>query len=354
MWDHLEEFVEWTRTRVEPPPVKQRTAKQYRRRLTQFRDWHEGREGRGAPLTPPALIAWCEHLQFDRRGRHGGSGQKPRTIKGQFTALSQFLRWLEEERGIQGLPDPRKTKRPRINRHDHGGFRPPTEEEAKTIFERAEAWPGYTLNERFLRARGLVSVSLGIDGALRRCEVLGLDVEDVLQGETWRVNIRYGKNTEHRTVEANGRLRKYLAAYLDLRKEWCDVAPARRRNRALLAVDARRRVDEDTLHALRHRLLFEAGLKGAPIRFQDLRVYRITGWLSVAGVNVEDVRELAGHADAATTLGYARSSEARKHKAVLESEGGDLHGNGNGDSGRPREKRKPKRQRPGGPRARWA
>lgn len=336
----IPDYLQHARTRVDPKPIGKRAAVTYRSRLRQFANWVGDRE-----ITPELLNEFREWLQFEAPNKQGGRGQKPRSLKQAFTALGCFFDWLEKHHGLQ-LADPRKVRRPRVNRNDHGGTHVPTDEEVEALFAAAAALPTWTLNERLYRAQALVSLSLAADCALRRCEILHLDRSDlVTEGDTWTVTVRHGKGEEHRVLELNARCQEHVSHYLEVLNEWCEHQPARRRNPALLPVDRSRRWSEETIHQLRHRLLAAAHLTGKRVRLHDFRSYRITRWLGVNGVNPASVAEMAGHSDVATTLSYSRAVAEEKRRAIAESAGGSAATKCRGVVHR--ERSRPQRREPG-------
>lgn len=319
MFEHIDAYIRWARTRVDPPPIERRSEKTYRSKLRQFQTWSAARE-----VTPQLLNEYREYLQFERPGVHGGPGQKPRTIKQAFQALIGFFDWLGEQGHASGLPDPRRTKRPRISKHDHGDTRPPEDEEVEALFRAANSFPGYTVNERFLRARACFILSIAADTAFRRFEILGLDRTDLRTSTVpWMLVCRDGKGSEYRRIELNERASGYARQYLAALDLWQVEVPARRGNPALFPRDRTRRINRDTLQRLRWQLLEMAGLPR--MRLHDFRHYRISAWLS-CGINPATAAEMAGHADSATTLTYDRAHAKERKKALEQSPGGSRAG----------------------------
>lgn len=312
----LEAFLRYLERRDDP--AGRRTVKSYQSKLRQFLAWLGERE-----ITAAVLVEWRDHLRFDALNRRGGQGQKPRTIKHAFTALTQWLQFLEDELGREGLPDPRKIKKPRVIKSDHGDSHVPLAEEVQALFEAAAALPGFTVPERFERARAQAILSLAIDLGLRRGEILALGADDLeTHRDPWQVVVRKGKGDQFREVPCSARARELLAAYLEACAAWRSEVPARAQNPALFPRDRTRRLNADSIDRLRQRLLAAAGLSGKRIRLHDARHYRITAWLGVNGVNPATVAELAGHSDLNTTWGYASPVESEKALAVQRSEGG--------------------------------
>ena len=311
----LEDFLRHLRERAEP--VSPYTIKSYRSKLRQFLTWLDGR-----PATPARLVEWRDHLRHEAVNCRGGVGQKPRTIKHAFTALAQFFAYLEEHHGME-LPDPRRIKRPAVQRSDHGDSHVPTEDDISRIYAAVESWPAFTVAEKFTKARTLAMLALAIECALRRGELLGLHRTDLRTDTTpWTVTARKAKGAQHRTVPLNTRATEYARAYLDALQAWAAEVPARKKNPALWPRDRSRALDRAAVDTMRARVLAAAGLSHLRIRLHDFRHYRITAWGSVPGVNPASVQELAGHADLTSTLGYYHARQAEKLKAVAESAGG--------------------------------
>lgn len=348
MWEHLDEFLGWLRTRSgsnDAEPVGRLSARAYRSKLRQFRAWLAGRD-----VTIARLIEYREYLQFEAPGKEGHRGQRPRTIKAAFCPVGIFFDWLEEQKGVTGLPDPRRVKKPRVTRSDKGGFHQPDPEEVERVFQAAESLPDYTLAERFYRAQALAILALAADCGLRRKEILGKDLDDLHRDqEPWAVVTREGKGREYRRslLPEGTPQRAHFQAYLRVLAEWQEQCPARKSNRAMFPVDRSRRWSRDTIHQLRHRLLHEAGLSDKRIRLHDFRGFRITELLGTKDVNPATVAEMMGHADVATTLGYAQPREKEQLRAVIASARGARPA-----EEKRKERRRPQRHAPGGARER--
>ncbi|HEU4752889.1 MAG TPA: hypothetical protein VFU47_07245, partial [Armatimonadota bacterium] len=78
IWDHVDDFLRWLPTRDapdDPPPVKKRAVECYRSKLRHLRAYAGDQ-----PVDLVLLTNYRAHMQFEAPGKHGGPGQKPRTI----------------------------------------------------------------------------------------------------------------------------------------------------------------------------------------------------------------------------------------------------------------------------------
>jgi site-specific recombinase XerD len=316
--DHIDPWLEHLRARSEPAPVARRTVVEYRSKVRQCAAWLGDRDP-----TPQLLREYVHYLQFEHPHPRG-TGLKPATIKACLLPVLEYLAWSRETHGaacpaLAALPEGLRVKRPPIPKRKPPA---PEREVIGRLFQTALAWPTFTLPQRFERARALAILALASDCALRRQEIVGMDLVHLrTREEPWVVEVHHGKGDKYREVDVNAHGRRLLIHYLDVRAAWCAAAAGRIPHPALFPVDARRRINRDTVTRVRWRLLEEAGM---PRRWSlhSLRAFRLTEWLSVNGVDPETVAELAGHSDVATTWRYCRASAERRRQAIEGSYGG--------------------------------
>jgi integrase/recombinase XerD len=230
----------------------------------------------GVVAKPPQAVSSADVLGFISAQRTGGDGQRLRavdadagaslrTIRRRLSSVSGLFAYLHARGDIssnpvpRGLPTRRERQRPR-----QGVPLIRTSRTLPTILEPAKV-DALIAALRTHRDRAMVLAM--VLGGLRRCEVLGLRLQDLNVGQR-RVFIADGKGGHQRLVPISGRFFTAVAAYLDLERPADAGTDAlfvalkgTRRGRPLSAygVDeilhgARRRagLDRATCHQLRH------------------------------------------------------------------------------------------------------
>jgi len=153
------------------------------------------------------------------------------------------------------------------------------------------------------RLRALLYFALG--SACRREEIVGLDVEDI-DWTSGIVRIRMGKGAKERYVAPGRAALAAVHFYLD----------GRRKGPVFLA-DSGARLPGHRAYMMLRRVREEAGVVGA-----TLHKFRVTAanWLSDKGMELDELQEIMGHADIATTARYAgwskRERALRKQSAL--------------------------------------
>ncbi|MCA1694496.1 MAG: tyrosine-type recombinase/integrase, partial [Actinobacteria bacterium] len=146
-------------------------------------------------------------------------------------------------------------------------------------------------------SRDLAMVTVMLLGGLRRCEVLGLRLEDI-DASARRLFIAEGKGGRQRHVNVSARFFTHLADYLDRER------PDTNTDRVFVALKGHRRGQplsayglDEVLECARHR----AGLTHGSCH--ELRHTCLTR-LREAGMSLEAVQAQAGHASIETTRIY--------------------------------------------------
>ena len=252
----------------------------------------------------------------------GEAGLSARTIKRRLASVSGFYAYLlaRGDAGVRANPVPRGsvTRRP----GQPGRWGAPLIRTPRTlprVLLPAEA-AAFVAALRTHRDRAMVEAMLL--GGLRRCEVLGLRMEDVSAGER-RLFIAEGKGGHQRRVPVSQRFFTTLAAYLGQERPDSDtdrvfvVLKQPRRGRPLSAYgldqivgDARRRagIDRLTCHQLRHTC------------FTRLREN---------GMALEAIQAQAGHRSIESTRVYvqlANSWLAEEYRRAVDAIEADLAG----------------------------
>jgi len=254
---------------------------------------------------PPLEVDVHDVLAFiaeQREPRHervvrlsdGEAGLSSRTIKRRLSSVSGLYSWLLLLEEVPANPVPRglSTRRSRGRRTHVPLVRTPRTlskvldpDEVNALLKALRSW----------RDRAMVEAMLL--GGLRRCEVLGLQLEDLRPSES-RVFIADGKGGHQRLVPITPRFFRTLTRYVDGERPDVDT------NRVFVALKGPRRgnpLDEDGLEEIIRGARRRAGLTHATCH--ELRHTCLTR-LREAGMALEAVQAQAGHRSIESTRIY--------------------------------------------------
>jgi len=228
----------------------------------------------------------------------GGSGLSTRTVARRLSSLSGFYAYLlaRGDAGISANPVPRGLATRRARRNN--GRAAPLVRTPRLLPRIIEPAAVNQLIAALRTARDRAMVEAMVLGGLRRCEVLGLRLEDLRIGQR-RVFIAEGKGGHERIIPVSSRFFATTAAYLDAERpapvdtdKVFLVLKGPNRGRPLSAAGL-----DQILQSARDR----AGLAHASCH--ELRHTCLTR-LREAGMALEAVQAQAGHASIETTRVY--------------------------------------------------
>jgi len=249
------------------------------------------------------IVGWVSYL---RRRIYRGRKLKPIAVNGYWRGVRRFFLHLESttERvsPFRGLKPPTVSDRiPKAK----------SAEDCRKILDAAYhyPWPDPDIEYKRVLAHAVIGVMLF--AGLRRSEVVGLKNADV-DLTTGTINIERGKGIaggRRRTAYVSPELKAILAAYQRKRESYGDdfvsasyfISP--KSKRAL------------SLEGLRKIVAKVSRASGVPFTAHVLRHSFITHLLR-SDVPLHIVKELAGHKDVATTIGYLRIFDEDLHKNI--------------------------------------
>ncbi|MGH3286186.1 MAG: tyrosine-type recombinase/integrase [Streptosporangiaceae bacterium] len=260
---------------------------------------------------PPDQVRPADVLAFITAQRTGGSahgvlrplepggevaGVSAATVRRRLSIVSGFFAFLQARGDVaanpvpRGLPTRRERSRPR-----QGVPLVRATRQLPRILSPAEV-DALTAALRTHRDRAMVAAM--VFGGLRRCEVLGLRLEDLRAAER-RVFIAEGKGGRQRLIPVSGRFFAAVAAYLDAERP-----PGARADRVFLVLKGPRRGQPLSAKGMEEILIaarLRAGLGHATCH--ELRHTCLTR-LREAGMALEAVQAQAGHASIESTRIY--------------------------------------------------
>lgn len=220
-------------------------------------------------------------------------------------ALGIFCMWIQSAYGFTGLMDGVEKKERGLTSTKHRSL---TEDERNRLIHTLEQDPrrAVTVFEHQVFIRNWAALSLMLHAGLRVEEVTLVDVGDITINErSGSVRVRNGKGSKERVVPLSLTARRALASWLDLRPASTSQAlftgkesprlSTRSMQRIVVEVGQRITVPGMTCHWLR---------------------YTFAKMLEKAGVAIEAIRDLLGHANIETTRKYLRSSFEELQSAV--------------------------------------
>lgn len=267
----------------------------YKQRTRGFCEWVGDQE-----ITPRHLFGYKEYLQSDKEKpwTGGEKGCRPRTVRSAFCALRSFWKFLLLD-GVRGLPDIAIVPSPPL---DTAQRDVPSVEQVRALFAAADKMGAHYRSKEFaafLRLRALAVLSLAFGCALRRSEMLALDLQDVrLDTTPPRVTVRSGKGGKSRWVALGEREAEYL-------RQWIEVRGARQQRlgrelEALLVDDKSRRMGALGCETLIKTLKNLAGLSECGFTLHGLR--HRAGSIIVKEMGYKAAQTVLGHASMVTTV----------------------------------------------------
>lgn len=249
----------------------------------------------------------------------GGSGLSTRTVARRLSTLSGFYAYLiaRGDAGVVTHPVPRGLATRRARRNGRGAPLVRTPRLLPRILEPSEVDRLFAAL-RTRRDRAMVEAM--VLGGLRRCEVLGLRLEDVRAGER-RVFVADGKGGHQRMVPVSPRFFASVAAYLDHERPK-DAAT----DRVFVVLKGRTRggpLSAEGLDEILDGARGRAGLTHGTCH--ELRHTCLTR-LREAGMALEAVQAQAGHRSIETTRIYLHladdwlASEYRKASEAIDAQ----------------------------------
>ena len=277
---------------------------------------------------PPVQVTSRDVMAFIRSQRSseqkvvridGTTGLSPRTIRRRLSSVSGLYAYLLARGDTsvaynpvpQGLTTRRERERPR---------RRPLVRAESTLPRVLSPTEVDALVKALRTQRDRAMVDAMVLGGLRRCEVLGLRLEDVRLGER-RVFVADGKGGHQRLIPVSARFFSSLARYLDGERPAEAVS-----DRVFVALKGPRRGEplsaygiDEIMRGARSR----AGLSHGTCH--ELRHTCLTR-LREAGMSLEALQAQAGHASIETTRVYLHladdwlATEYRKAAAAIEAQ----------------------------------
>ncbi|MBA2769798.1 MAG: tyrosine-type recombinase/integrase [Sporichthyaceae bacterium] len=276
-------------------------------------------------VTTRDVLAFIEAQRQPRRGGNvvriddGEQGLSARTVKRRLSSVSGLFAFLVARGDVESNPVPRGLATRRIGRRGVPLIRAPHTLPRVLEPEEATALLGAL---RTQRDRAMVEAMLF--GALRRCEVLGLRLEDLRLGEH-RVFVADGKGGHQRLVPIAPKFFMTVAAYLADERPMTSTT-----DRLFVVLKGQRRglpLSASGLDEILSGARTRAGLQHATCH--ELRHTCLTR-LREAGMALEAVQAQAGHRSIESTRIYLHLSnswlaeEYRRAMSVLDA----LPGNG--------------------------
>jgi integrase/recombinase XerD len=237
-----------------------------------------------------------------------------RTVRRRLSSVSGLFAYLQVRGDVTANPVPRGLPTRRERHRPRRGV--PLVKARRTLPRILEPGEVDALTAALRRHRDRAMVAAMVLGGLRRCEVVGVRLEDVRVGDR-RVFVADGKGGHQRSVPVSGRFFTAVAAYLELeRPAGADtdrlflVLKGPRRGRPLTVAGL-----DEVLDGARRR----AGLVHATCH--ELRHTCLTR-LREAGMALEAVQAQAGHASIESTRIYLHLADdwlASQYRAAAEA-----------------------------------
>jgi site-specific recombinase XerD len=319
--DQVDEFLEFARGRARPASVRA-----YAHELKTF---FSVVAKQPTEVTARDVLDFVVAQQRPREGAErvvrisdGGAGLSAATIKRRLAAVSSFYGYLVTRGDVAANPVPRGLPTRKSRHRGERGVVPLVRgvRRLPRILEPAEV---EALMAALSTERDRAMVQAMMLGGLRRCEVLGLRLEDLRLGE-WRVFIAEGKGGHQRLVPVSQTFFATVARYVDNERP-----PAASTDRVFVALKGPTRGDALSAEGLDEMLSNARARAGlAHGTCHELRHTCLTR-LREGGMAIEALQAQAGHRSIASTriylhLGadwladeYKRAAEAVEAQAAV-------------------------------------
>ena len=318
--DQIDKFLEFAHGRARPATVRA-----YAHDLTVFFSIVEKDP---VEVTSRDVLSFVNAQQRPRPGAEnivrisdGGAGLSASTIRHRLAAVSSFYGYLVVRGEVAANPVPRGLPTRKSRHRDRGTV--PLVRGVRRLPRILEPIEVETLMAALRTERDRAIVQAMLLGGLRRCEVLGLRLEDLRLGE-WRVFIAEGKGGHQRLVPVSQTFFATVARYLN------DERPAQAStDRVFVALKGRTRggpLSAEGLDEMLANARARAGLTHGTCH--ELRHTCFTR-LREGGMAIEALQAQAGHRSIASTriylhLGadwlageYKRAAEAIEAQAAV-------------------------------------
>lgn len=294
--DLVDEFLEFAHGRVRP-----NTVRAYAHDLSVF---FAVVAKEPTEVTPRDVLDFIAAQQRPRRGAEnvvrisdGSAGLSASTIKRRLAAVSSFYGYLIVRGDVGVNPVPRGLPT-RKSRHRGGPGVVPLVRGVRRLPRILAPAEVQALLDALHTERDRAIVQAMLLGGLRRCEVLGLRLEDLRLGE-WRVFIADGKGGHQRVVPVSQTFFATMARYLDLERPADAVT-----DRVFVALKGRTRGGAFSAEGL-DEMLANARVRAGLVHgtCHELRHTCFTR-LREGGMPIEALQAQAGHRSIASTRVY--------------------------------------------------
>lgn len=289
-------------------PLRPRTIAGYLNDLDHFVAWYQTQHGAPPGLADVTAAAGRAY----RHQLHHEAGLSAATVNRRLASLRIFLAWAVETgrlpanpmARISGLKPPARTAPRWLSQPEQARLTAAIERAVQLALSLADH-PEAGLAVQALRDRALLIMLLNT--GLRVLEIASLTLDDlILTGDEGAVFIREGKGGVARTVPLNRRTRQVLDEYLALRPD---------HHSRRLFVGQRGPIGVRQVLRLLKKYCRHAGLPADLISVHTLR-HTFGKNLVEAGVPLEEVAALMGHASLNTTRIYAIPDRLDLQRAV--------------------------------------
>ncbi len=293
----VDEFLEFASVRCRPSTVRA-----YAHDLKVFFAFVDKQP---AEVTPKDVLAFIVGQQRSRNGvdnvvriSDGGSGLSAATVKRRLAAVSSLFGYLvlRGDAGVTANPVPRGIPTRRSRHRGQRGM--PLIKGVRRLPRILAAEEVELLLSSFRTARDRAMAQAMLLGGLRRGEVLGLRLEDLLVGER-QLFIAEGKGGHQRQVPISPTFFSVVADYLNAERP-----PDAGTDRVFVALKGPRRGQPLSVDGLDE--VFSAARARAGLRHGTCHELRHTCFtrLKEAGMAIEAIQAMAGHRSIASTRIY--------------------------------------------------
>lgn len=291
----LEGFSQWLKTQNYTPD----TCERYPVYIREVFHYMENQGIFSIEKLSPYLIGQSVAQIKIRRNCTRGGGLSAGTINRMLSAVSRFFYYLKAVRGFEVFAPLQMEAKAAVERDIL------SQEEVKLFFDAASSSGIY-------RERNLAILALLYGAALRRNELVRLDVEDVIFGQK-AVHVRYGKGNRQRIVPMADHLFGFVKQYIISERDDMQGKDAASEE-ALFLSQKGKRITASVLYYLIQTLREQIGMEAFSEKNITPHSFRhsIATHLLARGMSIEQISRWLGHSSLNSTMIYTHITEKFK------------------------------------------
>lgn len=273
---------------VSEKDVKERTRNQYKINLNQWFRWLNVQKVNPRNPRKADAIAFKDYLNKTK---------SIYTIASYVTTIKLFYKWLEDQGIFENIAAPVKFPK-RSDQHKKDYLR------AEQVIDLLQSMPLKTISD----FRNYAIVNLMLRTGMRRCEVVRMNVEDIMiTNNIYQLQIqRKGRTTKDQTITLDKAIVDPIQEYLSLRDMFADSSPVFINHSRF---NINQRINEDYISRLAKESMRRIGIDR-----KDMTCHSFRHTAAITAIKAKalpyEVQQMLGHRRGSTTEIYFKAAES--------------------------------------------